>query len=784
MGGRYVAFLGAAVGAIAGIVAGAGDARAETQASAANTVLEEVTVTARKREERLLDVPVAVTAVSGARIEAESIASLEDVTYAVPNLSISGGGTDAGGTGFGIVYVRGIGQIDYANSIDPGVGTYVDGVYLGRAVGGNLDLPDIEQVEVLRGPQGTLFGKNTMGGAVSVTTRRPSFKNSGSLALTYGEDNRMDAEFEGDLALSETVAAHVAGVYRSQDGYVHRYYGGDPIGAEDTVVARAKLEFRPSESFDALLSFDYTNSGGTSAKTVRLFDPFAVGDQLGVLWNEVPAAYVVDLFDNGAIDGSSPPIPGLPVVPYSVVEGERIGPQNDFNNLRTNAGAGPFKNDFESWGASLHLEWGLGSATLRSISAYRTLDSIVGGDQDGQQANVSVAYWGDKQNQISQEFNLFGSTSSLDWLVGLYYFGEDADASQEIRQNLPWFMVDILFGTETKSYAGFAEGTWHINDRWSAVAGARYTSEDKDFYAEQLCYPGMILPCPGGVFLPRTTTSDSWSSVDPRIGLQFRPTSDWLLYAQYSTGFKSGGFNARPASIAQAQQPFDMEQLEAFEIGAKGSFAGGRAIVSLAAYTYNYDNLQMVISGISPTSGTAVAVVGNLGDASIWGAEAELTVQPVPRLLLNAAVGYTKAKYDSLDPAVQELITAVGSPAVTLDNKLPRTPKLTANAGIEYTMPVGASGGTLGWRFDYAWVDDQFNDIQNFREAMTPSHSNLNARLTYHHADRWQVALYGRNLTDEKYVANAFWPQGGQASVLFLVPNEPREVGVTLKLNF
>jgi iron complex outermembrane receptor protein len=158
-------------------------------------------------------------------------------------------------------------------------------------------------------------------------------------------------------------------------------------------------------------------------------------------------------------------------------------------------------------------------------------------------------------------------------------------------------------------------------------------------------------------------------------------------------------------------------------------------------------------------------------------------VQPVERLLLNAAVGYTDAEYDRLDPEVLSVITSVGSPAVTLDNKLPRTPELTWNAGVQYGWPIGDQG-ELTARVDYAWVDDQYNDIQNFELAKTPSHENVNARITYRHSESWQLALYGRNITDEEYVANAFWPQGGQASVLFLIPNEPREVGLTLKYSF
>lgn len=778
---RWIGLRGAVCGLL-GLGAAAPQVMAQS-VPAGVASLEEIVVTARKREERLLDVPVAVTAVGAEQIEAHSIAALDDITYVVPNLSITRGGTDAGGTGFSVIYVRGIGQVDYANSIDPGVGTYFDGVYLGRSVGGNFDLPDVQQVEVLRGPQGTLFGKNTMGGAINVTTKRPTFENDLSLAVTYGEDNRLDGEIEADVKLTDTLAARAVAAYRSQDGYLERYYGGDALGEEDTFVGRVKLEYRPSETLNVLLSLDHTSAGGSSGKTVKLFDPFAVGDQLGILWNDVPPAFVADLFDDGAINGSSPPIPGLPTVPYSVLEGERIGPQNDFNDLRTNASTGPLSNDFESFGAALRVEWELGGATLRSITAHRELDSRVGGDQDGQSANASVAYWGDEQSQFSQELNLYGSTDRIDWLAGLYYFSEDADAAQDVRQNLPWFMVDLLFGTKTESYAGFAEATWRFADRWSLVGGVRHTSEDKDFYAHQACQPGMLLPCVNGDFLPYTTTSDSWSSTDPRLGLQFRPNDDWLLYVQYSTGFKSGGFNARPSNPADARRSFDMEELAAWEIGAKGTFAGGKAVVSLAAFTYDYSDLQMVIAGINPTSGTAVAVVGNLGDASIEGAEAELTWQPIPRLLFNAAVGYTRASYDSLDPAVLDVITSVGSPAVSLDSDLPRTPELTWNAGIEYGWPVGAAGD-FSARLDYAWVDEQYNDIQNFREAMTPGHENVNARITYRHGERWEAALYARNLTDEEYVANAFWPQGGQASVLFLIPNEPREVGLTFKLKF
>jgi len=785
--GRTVRWSGTAGIWVAAGVLAAGATPAIRAAPADGPALEEVTVTARKREERLLDVPIALTAISAERIAAQSMARLEEVTQAVPNLSIANGGTDAGGGDFGIVFIRGIGQVDYANSIDPGVGTYVDGVYLGRAVGGNLDLPDVQQIEVLRGPQGTLFGKNTMGGAINVTTRRPSFSDQASAAVTFGEDHRRDAELGADVKLTDRIAARFDAVYRHKDGFIDRYYGGDAIGAEDRWIGRGKLEFRVDETLDILLSGDYTSSHGTNPKISKVFDPVKVGDFLGILWNEVPPALIADFLDNGRIDGSSPPIPGLPMVPYSVIEGESISPANDFNTLRRTGAVGPKPSFTNIGGGSLRIEKEYEGLTLRSITGYRTIGSTVGGDEDGERANISYAIWNDEQHQISEELNLFGTLAAprLDWLLGAYYFNEKAGSNQDIRQDLPWFMVNILFGTRTNSYAAFTENTWHITDRWSVVGGLRYTTESKDFYAHQICEPGMLLAplCPGGEFLPLTTTSHSWSSLDPRAGLQFRPVGDWLLYATFSTGFKSGGFNARPANVAAAEKPFDMERLHSFEIGAKGTLADGHATASLAAFKYNYDDLQMVISGLNPANGTSVAIVGNLGDATIWGLEGEMSVRPISRLELTATAGYTHAEYKSLDPTVLSLITAFGSPAVTLDKKLPRTPLFTGSFGAEYTLRVGADGA-VSLRGDYSYVDKQYNDIQNFEEAASPAHFNLNARLTYSHAERWQVALYGKNLTNEAYVENSFWPSGGQSADLFLIPNQPREIGVTAKVNF
>lgn len=746
---------------------------------ASSGTLDEVIVTARKRDERLLDVPIAVTSISAGRIVAESLTRLEDVTQAVPNLSIASGGTDAGGTDFGVVYIRGIGQIDYANSIDPGVGTYVDGVYLGRAVGGNLDLSDVHSVEVLRGPQGTLFGKNTMGGAINVTTTRPSFTDRATVSLTGGEYNTFNEEVDGDLKFSDQVGMHADFVHRHQDGYIQRYYGGDALGADDRWIGRVKLEFRIDETLNILLSGDYTSSHGTNAKVDRIFDPAQVGDFLGVLWNNVPPAAAPFIF-------GYPPVPGLPTVPESVLQGERISPANDHNSLRQSGAIGSMPMDENIGGGALRIEKQFAGFTLRSISGYRTLSSSVGGDQDGQKAYISYALWNDEQHQISEEINALGKAfnDKLDWLVGGYFFTEKAGAQQTIREDQPWFMVNIMFGTRTDSYAGFGESTWHFNDEWSLVTGVRYTTETKDFYANQLCLPGMLLPCaPGGVFLPYTTSSASWSSTDPRVTLQYRPVPNWLTYATFSTGFKSGGFNARAANPAAAQTPFQPETLHAFEAGAKGSFYDNRATLTFAAFKYNYDSLQMVVSGLNPATKTPVAVVGNLGDAELWGGESEFTFRPIRAFQLNAAIGYTHAKYTSLSPSVLALLTAFNTPAVSLQSQLPRTPLVTGNLGAQYTLTL-PNRNSLTFRADYSYVDKQYNDIQNFAQTESPAHYNVNARITYMHGERWEAALWAKNLTNEAYVENAFWPAGSNSADVFIIPNMPRVIGATVSVNF
>jgi len=752
----------------------------EAKAQSSST---DIVVTARKREESLLDIPIAVSALTAEALVQRSITRLDDVSNATPNVSFTGGSTDKGDSGTGVIFIRGIGQTDYANSIEPGVGLYLDGVYLGRTVGGNLDLPDIAQVEVLRGPQGTLFGKNTMGGAINVTTRRPSFKNGARATLTVGERGRINGEVDLDLRLSDRWAARAAVAYRSRDGFVTQRNGGPALGRRDDFIGRAKLAYRDG-ALDALLSFDYSRLRGSNAKVFQTFNPAITGDALNNVRNNVPAALIPDVLDNGMIDGSQPPAPGQPFAPLSVAEGGPLGPNSAVNSLLATNEVGPNRNAYTGAGLSLRVEYDFGDITLRSITAARGYDFDSAQQQDGSAARISFSDDRDEQSQFSQEINVLGAGASFDWLAGAYYFREKATTRATTAVAFPIFFISNNYGTRTTSLAAFAEGNWRFAPNFTLTAGVRYTRDKKDFDVAAPCLPGMLAPfCFNGFFLPPTSSGKTWESVDPRISLQYRPNAATMLYATFSTGFKSGGFNARPSNVAQARAPFEPERVRAFELGAKTALFDRRVTLSVAAFHYDYRSIQFTLSGLD-ARGITQAVNGNLGNARLNGVEIEGQARIGDHVRLDFGFGYTDARYSYLDPAVLALVTSTGSGLVTRNSRLPKTPETTIMVGAQYTLPLG-SFGSLTARADYAHVSKQYSEVQNFELTASPAHDNVNARLTLESASTaWQVAIYAKNLTNERYIVNGFWPGGGTSASVLFVPNEPREIGASLTARF
>lgn len=753
--------------------------------------LGEVLVTARKKEESLQQTPITMTAITAKEIELRGFASVTDVGSFTPNVNLSAGATDVGGATNAVFFVRGIGQIDYAATSDPGLGVYVDGVYLGRTLGAVMELADIAQIEILKGPQGTLFGKNSMGGAINVTTREPTGEFGGSVAVTAGEDSRFNFDGQLDAPISDDVGLHLALSWRSQDGFQRRPFGGGPpSGEEGTVVARAKLGWTTGGGTRAVLAADYTRVDAES-NTIWITqndNPVPPPGNLMSLWN--------------ALVGYPS---GTPFLGDSASSDPRI-----------NNGTYPMIQEFDGGGVSLKVEHEFDSFLVRSITSWRTFDSRNARDMDGSAVNFGWVDYEDEDEQFSQEFNLIGSAAGgrLDWTVGAHYMSEDAESRWKVGladglfqalEAMPGPFFPLIGGIscppppgvplpcaggagnpfnlaletvqmptpelDSESYAIFGEFEWHFTEALSGIAGARYTHDSKDFsYANHGLVSGAPKP---GYQLGRTRASDSWSDVSPRFGLKYQASDDVLLYATIAKGYKAGSYSARPGSAYFAVRSYDPEELWAYELGVKSDLVDRRLRLNAAAFFYDYKDLQQQANQVPPGEVSPAQYTDNIGSATLWGAEADLTALVTDRLTLYASIGYLNSKYDE----ASEVLTGVG-----LDTPLVKAPEWSAAAALQYVQPLAT--GELTWRVDWSYVDESYPTARAEEPLRQRAHSLTNARIAWNSADdTWTVAVYGKNIADTKYVANGF-DVSAFVAVYLGIPSEPREIGVQLVRRF
>lgn len=763
----------------AALVLAAGVAAAAPQAGAQTTGLDEIVVTARKKEENLQNVPVAITAIGGEALERRNLFNMVDLGSFLPNAKFEAGTTDVGGAANATFYIRGVGQLDYAPTTDPAVGLYVDGVFFGRVQGAVMELADIDRVEVLKGPQGTLFGKNTMGGAINVTTKRPESEFSGFGTITAGEDQRINFDGSVNIPLSDNLLSRFSVSSRNQEGFVRLpLAGGKRVGDEGTIVARGSFLYSPSDATEVLLALDYTNIDADANTGVPVFNQPA---NLALLWNNLVG------------------IPG----------GTPLTSAYESDDLRLSFGTGSNAVNYKGGGASLRIDHDLGGAQLRSISAYRQFKSRNQRDNDSSPVDFGQLDYRDEQWQISQEFNVFGDlfSSRLRYTAGVYFFHEEAegiwtvDLAPGLYQALemlpgpfipalptstcpPVGPTDICAGgagnpvnfgfdiagvlnprVDANSYAAFAELEFDLTDRLTLVAGGRVTYDEKDYvYSQTALFSGFPT-------VPETVVKSDWTDFSPRISLAYRPAESLLFYASVSSGYKAGGFNARPASPAVAQRPFDPEKVWSYELGSKADLADGRLRLNTAAFYYDYSDMQLQANDI--IGAQTVQVIDNVGRAEIWGFEADATVIVTDRFRLFGSLGYLNAQYKE----TQAEITGI-----TLDTRLPKTPEWSTTASAEYVLPTDV--GEFLARVDYSWVDESFADVRNTPALRQRAHSLLNARLAWTSSSgQYVLAVYGKNLTDEAYVANGF-DVSAATGLVIAIPNEPREIGAQITARF
>lgn len=701
----------------------------ETGASADTGQISEIVVTARRREESLQDTPIAVTALSAADLESRHIDTLTDVYRYVPNVQFSTAAS--GSTGSSSVFIRGIGQVDFITTAEPGVGVYLDGVYLARVTGAALDLADVERVEVLRGPQGSLFGRNTIGGAVNVVTRTPTDEFEGNVTASGGTQGRFSLMGRASGGLADGLSASISAMVRTDSGYGENLVpqsGDQELGRSEDFAGRIQLHAAPSDNTTLDLAFDYLDHVGTpSPHTLVAFQPSAA-----------TAAY------NAAF-------PNNPIGP------QFLNASPDLNAVQVNT---RMVDNLEVYGVAFTAAHEFDNVTLKSITSYRHQEGESGQDFDGTPARFLDQFVVSRQWQFSQELQLSGETDDgrFNWIFGGYYFAEDGRFDSTV--NLSGARLTIFTSNHTESWAGYGQASYELFPDFRVTLGARYTDETKRL-DDIATYFGTF------PLVPPTDASDSFSNFSPKIGIDYQATQDLLLYASVTRGFRSGGFNGRPFAPTDLTS-FDAETVTSYEAGFKSELADRRIRFNAAVFYNDYTDIQL--TAVTNNGGTTVVQTGNAASAELYGFEAELEARPTRDLTLFGSVGYL---HNSLEEKQGFTFGAT---------ELPTAPEWTVSFGARYDAPLSDTL-LLSLGADYSYSDSFTPQFDPSPAARIPAYSLVNANISLRDEDDgWRVTLFAENLFDESYRTYAQTAGSQDATVAWFGPT--RRLGVELSLDF
>ena len=717
------------------------EVHAQEEQEADSAVLEEVVVTARKREESLQDTPISITAFSASALEEANMVDLRDIGKYTPGMSFTSYGM--GSNEAGAIFLRGIGQSDHMVTTDPGVGLYIDGVYVGRNQGAALDLLDLERVEVLRGPQGTLFGKNTIGGAVNVISRKPTGTADGHVSLTAGEDGRLNGSVSREMPLGDQAAVLVSVLSKQRDGVGEQIFTGSETGDEDSVSGRAQLYWH-GRAAEFSLAVD-------ASRARQAAMPHSFYEQAG--WLGVAPCY------ERVGDGYAACAPGVEGDPFDSYSLDDLDTGQDL------------------FGASATLEWDVGEGlVLKSITAYRDMEYLGSLEFDG--APERIVYYRETggSEQFSQELQFSGSRGeALNWIAGFYYFTEDGENDQDNDQF--GALGHRLTQVETNSYAVFGQATMAVTDRLSLTGGLRYTDESKDYdlVFRSLDATGAQAYDTAGnpvYVVPPTALEDTWDAVSGTVNLRYAIAEEIMVYGTYSRGFRSGGYAARPSALSSVGA-YDPEYVDMLEVGLKVLALEDRLRVNAAIYRNDYKDYQAQVNRVGNRFDTRVL---NAAEAEIDGVEFDVTALFSPTFRVDATFAYTDAQITKvdLDPSLEANFSA--------GHRLPYVSKYTFSVSPQLDFRLANGAGVLA-RLDYSYRDDFFGQIANSPFEQEDGYGLLNARIEYRNAGRdWSVALYGINLADEKYtrVRNYF-----PGFLGFAIWNtDRREIGVSARYDF
>jgi len=717
--------------------------------------LEEIIVTARKVEEDLQETPIAITAFTGAALNDRQVFRTETLDQIVPNLQFANNAPLAGNNASSAVFIRGIGQTDPTSTVDPGVGLYIDDVYIGNAVGGSMALRDIANIQVLRGPQGTLFGRNTIGGAVLMSTQDPGDEFGGTLRAGFGDDSLVDGFVAIDLPFSESLKTRWTVGLRKQDGYVTRSDGTD-LGDTDTLTASTKWVFSPSDATRIAFVADYTKSDENGSPLV-----FATINEAATF----PRVASQDAGCPGVVFPASGPVPML--------DDARCANDLQGAGPYANNGSLPLSSEFENFGASLNLSFDIGdSFNFKSITAYREVEWAGVRDADNTPLTILHTFYDVSGDQLSEELQLTYTSDKVIGVMGLYYFEQTSDDIVTVELNPPPPGVQRDSDNnrvDNQSWAAFTQWTINFTGMFSATVGGRYTEDKKDAFPDQF-----DLATPAVKQVPAIWYSDTFTSFTPSASVSLKWNEDAMTYLSYSEGFKGGGWNSHFNAVLTPDQqaalhPFAPEEAQTLELGTKLQLASNTVRLNLAIFSSDYTDMQLTYRGPAPNG--VAPFVTNAGETSIDGAEAELTWVPVPDFTLEASAGYLDATIDSLS----NIPFAVLPPGLVEGNALPYAPEWTGHVGLAYTFHAGDL--QIVPRVDASYQSETFFDATNTVEiAQLDDVTTVNLQVQVRGADsKWRFTAGLNNATDKLYAVagnSSLTTGSGYAEIAYARPQE------------